>query len=365
MARQKAIAKCVVRGITKYNSPEGRQRRSVFRRTVAAVAAFFALYQVPLDTVRAEDFTKLRQEVWRIHEEEYLESFQVTDGVKKDGESLRAMSDMGYSGSTFFSTRDQAYLVKSIPRHFEHSFFRDDFLAPYLEYMTKYQDSALIRICDLLAASQHAIGITLGLAPSHHIVMENILHGQADHKQETDPEWQSFDLKPQSYFFPERDIADGRLTSEATKSRLADDFPDKIILDEHQSADFLGILERDTKLLQDCNAVDYSLFLVRIKIKDRDPFEDPAIVPAGAPFTPPAPPSWRTGIVSPDGKHVFRAAILDFFWAKHKMQPKLMTGLIKAWNLIDRQGPMSITTTAEEYRTRFLSMVKELIEIKK
>lgn len=46
------------------------------------------------------------------------------------------------------------------------------------------------------------------------------------------------------------------------------------------------------------------------------------------------------------------------------MHAKFMTLLIKAWNLIDRQGPMSITTTSEEYRTRFLKMCAEMVEVK-
>ncbi|TKX18865.1 phosphatidylinositol-4-phosphate 5-kinase-like protein 3 [Elsinoe australis] len=361
MARQKSIARCVVRGITRDTSSEANKTSSI-GRVLAAFAALFALYQVPLDKYKPEVFAKLRHDSWSIDEAGYVDSFITED--KKDGAALQTMGDMGFSGSTFFSTQNQRYLVKSIPRHFEHSFFREDLLDPYAEHMTKHLDSALVRICDTLSATHHAIGIPLGLAPSHHIIMENILYGKANHEDENDPKWDSFDLKPTSYFFPERDIASGKLTSEATKSRLADEFDGKMVLTREQSADFLNILERDTKLLQDCNAVDYSLFLVRITTKAKDPFQDPSIVPEEQPFAPPSPPSWRTGVVSPDGNHVFRASILDFFWAKHKMQPKVMTGLIKAWNMIDRQGPMSITTTPEEYRNRFLEMAKELIEIR-
>lgn len=39
---------------------------------------------------------------------------------------------MGYSGSSFFRTADNRYLIKSIPRAFEHSFFREDLLVPYV-----------------------------------------------------------------------------------------------------------------------------------------------------------------------------------------------------------------------------------------
>ena len=40
-----------------------------------------------------------------------------------------------------------------------------------------------------------------------------------------------------------------------------------------------------------------------------------------------------------------------------------MSGLIKGYNVIDRQGDMSITAEPHEYRERWLKMVRELIEV--
>jgi hypothetical protein len=204
--------------------------------------------------------------------------------------------------------------------------------------------------------------------------MENIMYGQDEAKRKGGMDWEQWDLKPTSYFFPERDIADGRLTSEATKSQLADEFHEKIILSRRHADDFFAALEADTELLATHNAVDYSLFLVRIKSQDETPSSvtDPeqetsadGVVPTDPPAAPPEPPSWRTGVPSSDGKHIFRAAVLDFFWAKHKVQPKLMTFLINAYNLlIYHHGPMSITTTPQEYRQRFLRMCREYVEVK-
>lgn len=119
------------------------------------------------------------------------------------------------------------------------------------------------------------------------------------------------------------------LTSEATKSKLADDFHDKISLSLDDAEDLKAQLDKDTALLAKCNAVDYSLFLVRIPYSTAaDPQQSSAgvgtVQPYGPPFTPPEPPSWRTGVVSADGKYVYRAAILDFFWAKHKVHAKAM-----------------------------------------
>ena len=256
--------------------------------------------------------------------------------------------------------------MKSLPRGFEHSFFRDEFLEPYYNHMMKHTTSLLIRITDFLEWSRLGIGGLLGTAPTHHIVMENILIGK---EQDSTSEWETWDLKPTSYFFPERDIANGKLTSEATKDRLADKFADKIVLTRSQADELFAQLSEDTELLQRCNAVDYSLFLVRIPLTSsnvtsiRQRQEEAIHQSRRPPFVPPT-NSWRTGVISADQKFVFRAAVLDFFWAKHKLQPKVMTWLIRAWNLIDRQGPMSITTTPEEYRQRFLAMCHEMVEIK-
>lgn len=270
---------------------------------------------------------------------------------------------MGYSGSTFFTTKDAKFIVKSIPRHFEHSFFKNDMLVPYAEYMLNNPNSLLCRITNFLEYMQASVGHTLGLAPGHHIVMENILYG----KDADDSKWENFDLKPMSYFYPERDVAEGKLTSEATKSKLADDFHDKIVLTLDQAEEFKAQLEKDTRLLSQCNAVDYSLFFVRIPYTAAaDPksgTDGNSVTPDKPPFVPPEPPSWRTGIRSADGKYIYRAAVLDFFWAKHKTHAKAMTALISAYNMLDRKGHMSVTTSSPEYRERFLKMCKDMVEI--
>lgn len=175
-------------------------------------------------------------------------------------------------------------------------------------------------------------------------------------------DWESYDLKPLSYFFPERDIAGGALTSAATKSKLADHFKEKIILTLDVAEAFKSELEKDTRLLSDCNAVDYSLFLVRYpQSESPDPFADPDV--NATPLVPPGPPSWKTGMVSADGKWVYRAAILDFFWAKHTINAKAMTGLINTYNVVGRHGPMSVTTSSPEYRERFLKMCADYVEV--
>ena len=119
-------------------------------------------------------------------------------------------------------------------------------------------------------------------------------------------------------------------------------------------------LLRDTEILQAANAVDYSLFVIRY----------PASMAASDGGRVPVPPGktspWRSGLVSRDKRWVYRVVLLDFFWAKDALQAKAMTGLVKSYNFLKwgkDHGPMSITTSSDEYRSRFLKMVDAIVEI--
>lgn len=217
------------------------------------------------------------------------------------------------------------------------------------------QDSLLVRITDLLWSPSPTLGQIIGTAPSHHIVMENILYGKSSCAKHHQDQWETYDLKPNDYFYPERDVADGRLAPESVKERLIDEFPDKIRVTIDQKEELVAQLSRDSKILQESNAVDYSLFLVRY--------------PADLEHVPKPPgrgSSWRNGIKSQDGKWIYRAIVLDFFWAKDALHAQTLTGLVKLFNALKwgtDHGPMSITTTSDEYRQRFLGMVDDMVEV--
>jgi hypothetical protein len=217
------------------------------------------------------------------------------------------------------------------------------------------QDSLLVRITDLLWSPTPALGSIVGLAPSHHIVMENILYGKSACAKHHQDQWETYDLKPNDYFYPERDVAGGRLAPESVKERLIDEFDDKIRVTIDQKEELVAQLSRDSKILQNSNAVDYSLFVVRYPAD----LEHVATSPGRG-------SSWRNGIVSRDGKWVYRAIILDFFWSKDALQAHTLTGLVKLYNAVKwgkSHGPMSITTTSDEYRKRFLGMVEDMVEV--
>ncbi|KAJ4297819.1 hypothetical protein N0V90_005715 [Kalmusia sp. IMI 367209] len=353
--RQRLISKSILGAIFSPKKAYGTDERPGL---LARILAFFAIFNLTLARYRAALFKKLRNEIWQIEEEEYKESFRSPSKNKRT--DLVAVGDLGYSGSTFFTTPNSKFLLKSLPRHFEQSFFRNRLLDPYVEHMELNPGSLLVRITDLLYSPTPTIGAALGTASGHHIIMENILYGKSSCAKGDQERWETYDLKPNDYFFPERDVAGGRLAPESVKERLIDEFPDKVRLTIDEKENLVAQISRDTKILQESNAVDYSLFLVRYPASLAS-FENGKIP------TPPGKASpWRTGLVSRDHEWVYRAILLDFFWAKDAVQAKAMTGLVNTFNFLKwgkDHGPMSITTSSEEYRTRFLRMVDDMIEI--
>jgi len=226
-------------------------------------------------------------------------------------------------------------------------------LRPYEKHMTENDASLILRITDFLHAPHTAIGAILGITPSHHIIMENIMYGK-DSDTMSDS-WETFDLKPVSYFYPERDLAGGHLASDAVKERILDTFEDKIRVSKEEMDGLLNQLASDSKLLEECNVVDYSLFLVRYPADNQRERHIANLESRTS--------SWRVGVTSTDKKWTYRAIILDFFWAKHHVHAKAMTLLIKTFNFVGRKGHMSITTDAVDYRKRFLRMSETLFEL--
>ncbi|KAF2017363.1 SAICAR synthase-like protein [Aaosphaeria arxii CBS 175.79] len=350
--RQRLISTSILRAIFRTKTKDTKNPG-----LLARILAFFSIFQLTLSRYREELFKKLRNETWQIDEEEYTESFRSPSHGKRT--DLVAVGDLGYSGSTFFTTPNSKYLLKSLPRQFEQSFFRLRLLDPYVEHMELNETSLLVRITDLLYTPQTTLGAILGAAPSHHIVMENILYGKSSCGKDDQKKWETYDLKPNDYFFPERDVMGGRLAPESVKERLIDEFPDKVRVSVDEKEELIAQLSRDTKILQDANAVDYSLFLVRYPASMTHADGGDVPVPAGRQS------SWRNGVQSQD-KWVYRAVLLDFFWAKDALQAKTLTGLVKAFNFLKvgkDHGPMSITTTSDEYRQRFLKMVDAIVEV--
>ncbi|KAM0432961.1 hypothetical protein ACHAPT_004666 [Fusarium lateritium] len=331
-----SIAKAICRG-----------QRATKKNILRVILSFFRLFKLFLSRYRPVDFLALRKEVWKLDEDEYVASFQEEQDEQKKTAQLVPIGDLGYSGSTFFTTPNAKYLVKSLPRRFEHAFFARELLDPYINHMKHQPHSLLVRITDLIHAPHASLGGILGIAPTHHIVMENLLFGRPQ-DQEGDG-WETYDLKPNDYFFPERDIADGALVPDSVIERLVDEFPGKVHVSREAKEELTSLLFADSALLASHNAVDYSLFLVRYPCGSNVPSVSSD---AG---------TWRKGVDDVEGKWTYRCVVLDFFWAKHTLHARTLTKVVKIFNKVAHKGPMSITADPAEYRERFMKMVDEMV----
>lgn len=327
------ISASITHAISRDHSEEDHHRpKSV---CLPRLSAFFHFFRLHLTLYRPADFLALRSQTWLIDEDTYLASFP------RDA-SLVPMGDLGYSGSTFFTTPDGRFLVKSLPRRFEHAFFADELFDPYRAHMVAHPDSLLVRITDMPYAALPSLGGIVGTAPTHHIVMENLLFNGEEGGNAYG--WETFDLKPEDYFFPERDIASGALAPDSVIENLVDRVPHKVVVSAADRERLMRTLEEDTYLLASHSAVDYSLFLARRRRE--------ASSTGGS-----SSHNWREGVSDVDGEWAYRCVVLDFFWAKSRLPAQAMTGLVNTYNVVADQGPMSITADPWEYRERFTRMV--------
>ena len=100
MGRQEKIARSVVRVIIKPSGTK-KQSSSPLARILALFSTFFSLYQLLLRKVRPADFSNLRRNYWHVSDDAYVQSFEAEhDRAGSVGEeSLKAIGDMGFSGS--------------------------------------------------------------------------------------------------------------------------------------------------------------------------------------------------------------------------------------------------------------------------
>lgn len=214
--------------------------------------------------------------------------------------------------------------------------------------MLTHPDSLLVWITDYIYAPYLTLGRLCNVTPAHHIIMANTFSGRD--KDPARHEWEKYDLKPVEYFYPERDLFPDPLVSKETMHKLADRLDDKVRITRGDYDNLRRVLEADTEFLSLSNAVDYSLLLVRFPATS-----EPGVVGREN--------RWRVGVRSVDGKWKYRGVVLDFFWAKHTLHAQAMTGVVQMFNVIGHKGPMTITTTATEYREKFLAMVDSLVEV--
>ena len=213
----------------------------------ALFTQFFTLFAVVFQFNAPQVFRKLRKH-WNINEEEYQKSFQ---------EPLETISgNKGLSGASFFITKNQKYLIKSLDRKFEWEYYYEHLLMPLSKYQLSHPESEIVHMTDALFNFAPRLGRILRTSPSNFLIMENSREGEG---------WEDYDLKPTNYFYPERDFLGGKLTSQEHKERLHDIFEGHIDLHAKEYEKLMKSLEEDAQFLSDMEAIDYSLFVIRRK----------------------------------------------------------------------------------------------------
>jgi len=185
--------------------------------------------------------------------------------------------------------------------------------------------------------------------------MENVLSNL-----DKDRGCRKWDLKPQNFFEPTRDLVPDDLKTEAAKSGLADELDEEIVLSKHDRDDLMALLEKDTKFLEEMGTIDYSLLLGRYPI---EMFEgEGGSLKWGGEGTSNAggaPPEERfvKGVRSGDGKWVYRMCVLDWLWNVDQLRPKVMR---TAGKVLPEQ---TVTTEPGRYREEFVKMMDEYIHV--
>src|SRR3569833_3965602 len=98
MGRQTSSARSIVDPL----KGDRKQPLSGLRRVISLFATAFAVYQLPLDKVKPEVFENLRQNCWRVNDDDYERAFGAdVEGEAQggDGRRLHAIGEMGFSGS--------------------------------------------------------------------------------------------------------------------------------------------------------------------------------------------------------------------------------------------------------------------------
>jgi len=300
---------------------------------------FFSLYYAKFHRAAPLLFYSLRKDCYHLSESHYQDQFQC---------ELRPVDGLGFSGSLFFYTADKSLIIKSVGRKFEYTFLYekmlDGFAFYYSSMIQQRQQTLLCQIADVLASFDHRLGGWLGVSPSHYIVMTNVLEGLDKSRG-----CRTWDLKPQSFFEPTRDLVPDPVKSEQAKSGLADELDEEMIFTRRDKAALMQLLERDTEFLQDMNTIDYSLLLGRYPVDMFHPGSgegrDPMVLPKEGST------DFVRGVRSADGKWVYKMVLLDFFWNVEQLKPRVMQA---AGKLLPEQ---TVTTEPERYRDEFLRWV--------
>jgi hypothetical protein len=97
MGRTEAIARSIALAITE----DGKKKRpqGLLATILSLFSTIWSFWQLMLYKIRAADFANLRRNIWAVRDDDYTASFYPHGEGKAREEALKAIGDMGFSGS--------------------------------------------------------------------------------------------------------------------------------------------------------------------------------------------------------------------------------------------------------------------------
>jgi hypothetical protein len=242
--------------------------------------------------------------MWNVDEEEYRRE---TLG------KWSSLGTVGLSGSLFFHSEDNHFLLKSLGRTFENHFLHTHFLPAYFDYALANPGTMINKVFDALYSFDHRFGEWIKASPSHYLVLDNIAFDKKD-------DWEMFDLKPTAYLEPYRDLVPERLQLSGVTDVLPASKP--LLMSSTSRAEHLSQIRKDLDFLASLGCVDYSVLVVR----------------------------------PPDGRNC-RLALIDIFWSLREPRAKLTKAASDAVYLPQQ----TVTADAHGYANECFRLVEGAI----
>ena len=183
--------------------------------------------------------------------EKMLNSFNIEKNKKN---LLKLCKSEGRSGSLFFFTHDNKYIIKTIPERELKSMKK--LIKPYFTHLSENKHTFLVRIYGVFT-------LNIGISEIHLILMENVA---------------PYDNSKILYRFDLKGSFVHRKTKDLIKNIRIKALKDLDFLELKQKVNFplialsksninfsLQVIKRDLKVLTKCNLMDYSLFIAIVR----------------------------------------------------------------------------------------------------
>ena len=267
--------------------------------------------------------------------EKMLNSFNIAKNKKN---LLKLCKSEGRSGSLFFFTHDNKYIIKTIPERELKSMKK--LIKPYFTHLSENKHTFLVRIYGVFT-------LNIGISEIHLILMENVA---------------PYDNSKILYRFDLKGSFVHRKTKDLIKNIRIKALKDLDFLELKQKVNFplialsksninfsLQVIKRDLKVLTKCNLMDYSLFIAIVRDdnnRSEETEEDDEQQPLKGVFT-----------QNKNTKYTYCISIIDFlteYTFRKKMENfyKTFTKFGKAKNAVS-------VVDATTYSVRFTNFMRE------